>query len=298
MVIKMSAKLRYLILYVPYHLFPTTSGKLLYWKQFKKILKPDNLVTFNDKVRWMCLCEAQNNPLIVSCSDKYLVREYIAQQGYERYLNRLIGVWDSPEDIDWDLLPGRFALKCNHGCGFNIICDDKGKLDISWAKKTLSKWMKTDYGVYGVEPHYKKIKRKIICEAYLSDGIDVYPVDYKFYCFNGIPKMILVITERATGQIKLATYDINYNPMRGILVSEEDTVPKPKCLNEMADCAAALSNGFSFVRVDFYVINDRPVFGELTFTPAAGQANYISEDGDRKMGEWFELERERYNVSR
>jgi hypothetical protein len=285
----MNQKLKYFVMYVPYKLFPLATGRFIYYRKFGKILNADNLVTFNDKIKWMCLNGVHRNRLMVLCTDKYLVREYVKSKGYVDYLNELIGVWDSPRDIDWDSLPERFALKCNHGCGSNIICADKRKLDISQAGKTLLTWMKIDYGAFGVEPHYGKIKRRIICEKYISDGVGAYPVDYKFYCFNGVPKLMLVITGRAEDQMRFNVVDIDYKPMTNFFINEEHIMPKPKCFQEMLECAESLAGDFCFVRVDFYVVDDKPVFGELTFVPGAGQSNYLTKNGDLVMGSWLNI---------
>ena len=112
---------------------PKLMSKRLYKQRLNKKLNLKNPQTFNEKIQWLKLYYCPNNPLVIQCADKYLAREYIKERGYGQYLNKLIGVWDSVDEIDWDRLPEKFAIKCNHGCGYNIICDDKSKLDISEA---------------------------------------------------------------------------------------------------------------------------------------------------------------------
>ena len=137
--------------------------------------------TFNEKTQWLKLYEWPKNPVAIQCGDKYTVRKYIEGHGCGQYLVDLIGVWERVEDIEWDKLPEQFAMKCTHGCGYNIICDSKKELDIAGCEKKLRKWMKEDFGKFNAEPHYSKMKPRIICEKYLGGDI----VDYKFYVFNG-----------------------------------------------------------------------------------------------------------------
>ncbi|MDR1136086.1 MAG: glycosyl transferase [Clostridiales Family XIII bacterium] len=277
-------------LYVPYKLFPKTTGKILYFKNFHKWLKPENLTTFNDKLRWQSLYDAPRNPLMIKCSDKYLVREYVSAKGYGKYLNELFGVWDSPEEIDWNLLPQEFVLKCNHGCGYNIICNDKSQIDEAEVKKELKRWLKDDYGVYNIEAHYSEISRKIICEKYLADAGGGVPPDYKVYCFSGEPKLILVVTDRDVGA-KLSVVDTSFTPMFDIIRDDLHILPPPpKCMQELLRCATDLSKDFQFVRVDLYAVNDLPVFGEMTFTPAAGHGKYYTENGNMTLGKMYKID--------
>ena len=128
---------------------------------------------------------------MIDGADKYKVREYVKKKGLGDILVPLIGHWDKPEDIDWDSLPDKFVLKCNHGCAYNILCNDKNKFDKVEATKRLKKWMKEDFGAFNIETHYSQIKPHITCEEFLGDCI----VDYKFFCFNGEPKYIYVSSD-------------------------------------------------------------------------------------------------------
>lgn len=160
---------------------PSFMSKIYYRIILKKKLNLKNPQTFNEKVQWLKLYEWPKNELAIRCSDKYEVREYLKEKGMEEYLNDLYGVWDNEKQINYSQLPNQFVLKCNHGSGYNIICTDKREARIEEYNKLLKKWLKEDFGKFNAEPHYSKIKRKIICEKFLGGEI----TDYKFYCFNG-----------------------------------------------------------------------------------------------------------------
>lgn len=150
-------------------IFPEEYMTKIYFRmKMKKRLNLANPATFNEKIQWYKLYYCADNDLVVQCSDKYAVREYISRLGYQGTLNRLIGVWDNVDDIDWDILPEKFVIKCNHGCGYNIICKDKSKLDRVKANSVLRGWMKEDFGLYNIEPHYNKIEKKSCARSSLK----------------------------------------------------------------------------------------------------------------------------------
>ena len=278
-------KVRYTLLC---KLSPKLASKRIYNKTHSKKINLKNPQLFNEKLVYLKLKNIKN-PLIIKCTDKYLVREYIEEQGYKEILNDLIGVYDKAEEIEWEKLPNKFALKCNHGCGYNIICTDKNKLDIEECKIQLTKWMNTKYGYETIEPHYTYIKPKIICEKFLDMGNDKLPTDYKIYCFNGKPEVILVMNDRGK-DIKKEFYDLKWNliHLRDNEKTPKKLTEKPKNLNEMLECAKKLSEPFEFVRVDFYNIKDKIIFGELTFTPAGCNAQY-TEEADKYLGELLDI---------
>lgn len=125
--------------------------------------------------------------MIVDCTDKYHVRDYLVNKGYQNLLTGLLGVWDNAEDIDWESLPNQFVMKCTHGCAYNIICTDKTTFDFAKATKQLNNWLREDFSRFNVELHYGKVKPKIICEEFLGEAI----TDYKFFCFNGNPEFFM-----------------------------------------------------------------------------------------------------------
>lgn len=269
---------------------PILASKYLYRRNMGKSLNLNNPQTFNEKLHWLKLY--WKNPLITECTDKYAVRNYIRNCGCAEILNELYGMYEHVSEIEWGNLPDKFALKCTHGCGCNTICNDKAKLNKAETIKQLTKWLKTKYDRIAAEPHYAQIKPRIICEKYLETTAGLLPNDYKIYCFNGEPKIMLVCTERRN---KLKLDFLNFDWERIDIASEEynlgEIPPRPSCFNLMINYAKKLSRPFPFVRVDFYDYNSRPIFGEMTFTPAACNATYYNAYGQKMLGSMLRLPR-------
>lgn len=247
---------------------PSMASKLYYYKEFHRFPDLNNPKSFAEKLMYLKLNDYCHNDRVTMCADKYRVRSFVAERGFEDILNDLYGVWDSTSEINWDLLPERFVIKCNHGCGYNIICTDKDKLCKTDVFKKLDAWMREDFWVKKAEVNYREIPHKIICEAYIDDGSGKLPTDYKFYCFNGIPTAILVVCDR--GNDKKGAFmssDWNYLGTPQKYKPVESIPLRPLSLSRMIAAAEALSKYFPFVRADFYQGSDRAVFGELTFTP-------------------------------
>lgn len=275
------------------HFCPIAVSKYQYKKGMGRALNLKNPTYFNEKLMWLKFYRYTNNPLVTQCIDKYRVREYVEQCGLGEILNDLIGVWDRAEDVRWDTFPERFVIKCNHGCGFNIICRDKSRFDTAAATKKLRKWLKSESWTEYAETNYKGIPHKIICEKYLQCENDELPNDYKFFCFNGEPKYIISIADR---DIERRThsrgfFDLNWNPLD---YSDEpfdaDHFEKPSNLEHMIQCARILSKPFPFVRVDLYQIKGKTYFGELTFTPYGCLASYYKRDVALKLGQMIRID--------
>ena len=227
----------------------------------------------------------------MKCADKYEVREYVKSCGCEEVLNELYGVYETTSEIDWDSLPSKFALKCTHGCGFNIICDDKSKLDKNETFEKLNRWLKIDYSLYAAELHYAKIKPKIIYEKYIETDAGFLPIDYKIYCFNGKVHGTLVCTSRSTEHLNLDFYDRSWEKLpyfKSSLLGNRK-ITRPKSYEKMIEVAEKLSKPFPFVRIDFYDYNNKPVLSEMTFTPLGCMATYYSEYGLKLLGDMLEL---------
>ena len=271
-----------------YNLSPTMASKMLYTLSTRKILNINNPTTFNEKLMWLKL--NWQNPLVVKCADKYEVRDYVKSCGHENILTKLYGVYQSPDEIIWSDLPDKFAMKCTHGCGFNIICDNKDELNKTEAINKLEQWMKTRYVFEAIEIQYDKMTPRIICEEYIETEAGLLPNDYKIYCFNGEPKLTLVCTER-TDNVKLDFMDLEWNQMDiGANGWESGKIPKkPESYNEMIKICRDLAKPFPFVRIDFYDYNGKPILGEMTFTPAGCAARYYNNKGLNLLGDMIEL---------
>lgn len=264
--------------------------KLNYWSRMG--IKPNltNPKTFNEKLQWLKLHDRK--PEYVIMVDKYAVRKYIADTIGDEYLIPLLGVWDNPDDIDFDVLPNQFVLKCNHNSGLGMcICKDKGKLNIEKVKAELRKGLNQDYYLTCREWPYKNVKRRIIAEKYMSDEGKEELSDYKVLCFNGEPKIVEVHKGRFNGQHTQDCYDEFWNKTNIAqydLPNTEEIIPKPAFLDEMLYLSKLLSKNLIHVRVDWYFTNNRLYFGELTFFDGSGY-NLFCGDADELLGSWIKL---------
>lgn len=234
----------------------------------------------NEKLMW--LTRYWRDPLKTLCADKFLVRDYIKENGLSDILIPLLGVWDNADEIKFDDLPQQFVLKCNHGSGYNIICLDKTKLDIDNTRNTLNKWLATDFSTIAQELHYQAIPRKIVCEKLISSSA---PIEYQFWCLNGIAESILVCRKNYDDTYDAASYSLDWNR----LFDRKNENPnisfeKPVILNQLIAIAEILSKPFPFVRADFYVVDDKIYFAELTFTPAGNVLTAYKEEFINRLG--------------
>ena len=254
----------------------------------KKGVDLKNPKTFNEKIQWLKLYNYPQNELVIQGADKYKVREYVKNKGLEKILVPMIGDWDSVDEIDWDSLPAKFVLKCNHGCAYNIICSDKSSLNKKEEIKTMSKWMKEDFGGYNIETHYSKIKPHITCEKYLGECI----TDYKFFCFNGKPQYIYISNDLVHDrQAKIGFYYLDGKKMP---LTRDDYDPMdieelPSFFDEMKNAAEVLCQDFEFVRVDFFEADNTYYFAELTFTPSGGMMPFHPDKYDLEWGKMLDI---------
>lgn len=273
------------ILKVNFRVFISKNIPYLYSRYFYRLNTGKNLDykcprDINEKLFW--LSRYWKNSLVVKCADKYLVREYVKDCDAEEILVPLYNIYDNVDEIDITVLPESFVLKTNNGYSNNIICKDKAKIDIYELKMKLSNWLNQSFGYETAEYHYTKISPKIICEKYLSSDSEVSLIDYKIHCLNGKPYSILVCSERDIENHKLilSSYSLNWE-RQSFLINEEEHqnywIEKPTKLDEMLRYAEKLSKPFPYVRVDFYYVENKIYFGEMTFTPAANIMDYYKQ---------------------
>lgn len=249
--------------------------------------------TFNEKLQWLKI--HNRKPEYTMLADKYKVREYISKKIGEEFLIPLLGVRDNPNEIDFDSLPNKFVLKCNHNSGLGMcICKDKSNLNIKKVKRNLRRGLKQDYYITGREWPYKNIQRKIIAEKYMvNDSNSNEFTDYKFFCFNGYVDCVMVCLDRNSGDPKFYFFDKDWKlkrlNKRGKEAPKDFTIPKPECIDEMFDIASRLSEGFPFVRVDLYQSYGKIYFGEMTFYPDSGFDNNILKESDDYLGNLIDL---------
>lgn len=267
---------------------PVLASKIRYRISMGKKLNLDNPRGFNEKMMWLNLF--WQDPLKTKCADKYLVRDYVKEKGCGEILNPIYGVYKYPDEINWEDLPDKFVLKSTYGSGRNIICTDKNKLDKKKTKKTLKKWLSPKILNTTAQMHYSQKTNIIICEKYIETPDGKPPTDYKFYCFNGEPKIILAIEDRDNNEKKMF-YDLNWNPLRQYCNPRYANVDikKPPQLKKMIEYAYKLSEDFPFVRVDLYNVDNQVLFGELTFTPAACLSKTHNKKGDEYFGSLLDI---------
>ena len=249
--------------------------------------------SFSEKTQWLKLYGGFEDvyPLV----DKYAVREWVKEKIGEEYLIPLLGVWDRFDDIDFDKLPDKFMLKVNHGAGWNIAVQDKSKFDKADAKRKIESWLKLNYCYLmgGLDVQYIHIKPRIIAEKFIENGGgDLY--DYKIFCFNGEPKIILHIEERYTDkEERMFFLDTDWNQLPfniNVPLELDADLPRPANLEKMLDIARTLSQGYTAVRVDLYSLNDGSIkFGEMTFTTESGISRWHPESANDFMGSLIHL---------
>lgn len=269
-----------------------TMLKIEYKMKIGKKLNLKNPTTFNEKLQWLKLYN--RNPIYTVMADKYLVRDYIKEKIGEQYLVPIIGVYNNVKEIPFSDLPNRFVLKCTHDSGSVILCKDKNAFDFEDAKKRLKKRLKKNSFWWAREWPYKNIKPRIICEEYLEDGKNDFLPVYKFFCFNGAPKIIQQIQNDKQENETVDYFDTNWNRINMIQRFPNSKTPlgKPEKFDEMLEIAKKLSQGVPFLRIDLYIVNGSIIFSEHTFFTDAGYSIFEPEEEhwDEKLGEWIDLD--------
>lgn len=265
--------------------------KLKFKLKLGRNLNLKNPQTFNEKLQWLKVYD--HNPQYTMMVDKYLVRDYVSEKIGEEYLVPLLGVYDSFEEIDFSRLPEKFVIKCNHDSGGLVICRDKNKLDISYACEKINKCLKRNYYYSSREWPYKNVKPKIIIEKFLEDKNNTSIRDYKLFCFNGTPKFFYVsegLENHQTAKISFLDLNFNFMPFKRSDYKSFDEAPeKPINLDLMIKFAKVLSKGIPHLRVDFYEIDGKLYFGELTFYTCSGFIPFYPEEWDLKLGKKLKL---------
>ena len=264
--------------------------KILFHKIFRTKLNLDNPKLFNEKLQWLKLHDRKDNYTIMV--DKYLAKKYVSDIIGEDYIIPTLGVYNNFDEINFDYLPNQFVMKCTHDSGGLVICNDKNQLDIKKTKKTINKSLHQNYFYAGREWPYKNVKPRIIIEQYMVDSKSGELRDYKFFCFNGEVKCFKIDFDRFT------EHRANYYDKSGKLLYFGEVICPPDYnrdldmpfnLNKMIEFAEKLSKNIPFLRVDFYEIDNKIYFGELTFYPASGFGMFTDQAWDYKLGDMINL---------
>ena len=264
--------------------------KLFYRANLGKKLNINKPKTYNEKLQWLKLYD--RNPNYTKYVDKYEVRNYIRETIGEDYLIPLIDIYDSFDSINFDILPNQFVLKCTHDSGGIVICKDKKKLNVNAARDKINKCLKKNYFYWGREWPYKDVRPRIICEQYMEDKSVEELRDYKFMCFNGKVKCLFVCLNRNTEKgLNVDFYDLQWKPMpfERRYPNSGEKIKKPYNFEQMILLSEKLSKNIPFVRVDFYEIDKKLYFGELTFHPGSGIEEFTPDYYDDLLGSWLNL---------
>ncbi len=266
--------------------------KVMYWVYMGQRLDLDNPRTFNEKLQWLKLYNRR--PEYTRMVDKVAVKEYVASLIGPEHIIPTLGVWERPEDIDFDRLPDRFVLKTSHGGGSNgvVICKDKSRFDRSGAVRKLKKAMKADIWRNNREWPYKHVHRCVLAEELLEDPSGEDLKDYKFFCFNGKVRFGKVDVDRFIGH-RANYYDLSWRllPFGELccLPLPDRKIDRPENFDRMVGLSEKIAGGIPFVRVDLYSVAGRVYFGETTFFPAAGFGAFVPAEADMTIGRMLEL---------
>ena len=280
------------------HFFPKKLANILYVERTKKRegiswCAPKDL---NEKINWLKFYS--DTAMWTTLADKYNVREFICQKGFEDILVKLYGVWESPDEIDFDNLPNKFVIKTNNGAGTVWVVRDKKSTNILQLKENLRSALKIKFGVESAEPHYLKIKPLIIAEELLEENnsFSTSLVDYKVWCFDGKVFATWCCYNRKGFEADTEWHDLDwkFRPEWSIFTDHykngHGRVPCPSSYTRMMEIASTLSKGFPQVRIDFYNVRGRIYFGEMTFTCAGGYMNFYSQEVLDIMGDMIQLD--------
>jgi hypothetical protein len=263
--------------------------EVLFSRKFGRAPDYDNPRTFNEKLGWMI--RNDHDPRYVQLADKIAVRDYVRTRVGEEILIPLYGVWDKPSQIPFDELPKKFIMKCNHESGFVIICRDRDQLDRCFVRAQLTTHLRMNYYYRNLEWHYRVIRPRILAEELLEDDQGGEPLDYKIYCFDGVPRYLYAMKDRHSPHPTCSFYTSAWELLACSYdrYTQPTPFPRPRQLVRMLDVAAVLSQGLYFCRVDLYAVRNRVYFGEITIVPGAGIVVLSPESFDYAWGEQLVL---------
>ena len=264
--------------------------QLMYFKHFRKFINFNNPKNFNEKIQYLKLKYRSNE--LTEMADKYKVKQYVSKLIGNEYVIPTLGVWSTTEEINFNELPKKFVLKCNNDSGGVVICKDKQALNIEETKKFLNSRLNNNGFWYGREWPYKNIKPCIIAEKYMENNGQNELIDYKFFCFNGQPKVVLVCSERFASNNMCKTYfDENWNLLNIMEANHriDKEQKKPQSFEKMKTISQKLAKGMPFVRIDFYEIEGSLYFGEIKFFPASGLEKFKPEKWNNIFGDMIDI---------
>lgn len=264
--------------------------KKMYKIKMGRDLDLENPVLYTEKLQWLKLYD--HRPEYTTMVDKFAAKQYVAERIGEQYVIPLLGVWDNVNDIDFSKLPDQFVLKTTHDSGAIVVCKDKKNLDVRATRKKLNHFLKRRYYDCNREWPYKNVPPRIIAEVYMEDSIHKELRDYKFFTFGGKPKVLYIAQGRGTGGSTVADfYDMEFQHLPFTIDHDmaENPPQKPHCFEEMKKLAEILSEGTPQLRVDFYEVDGKVYFGEMTFFHCSGFEEFHPEEWNKIFGDWVTL---------
>lgn len=276
---------------------PKAAFEYLWLRKYRRIFHWNNPQTLNEKISWMIY--KSDTSKWTELADKYLMRLHLEKMGLGEYLPKLYGCWERAEDIDFDAMPEKFVLKCNHDCASTKIVDKRVGYDREKLIVFYNERVNKPYGIETLEPHYVKIQRRIIAEEFIENDrkeVSSNIIDYKFWCFHGQPYYCLIVANRDehdAEHINLTMYDAEtWTERRDLMagsIAEVNPIPRPRNLDTMLMLCRKISVGFPQLRLDLYESGDRVFVGEMTFTSCAGRMYYFTDECQRMMGSLITL---------
>lgn len=273
-------------------LSPLAVAKLLHWVNLGRFPNLRHPRDYNEKTIWLEFnSDTSQWPRL---ADKYEVREYLKEKGLAHLLPEVYGLYETSDEIDFDALPDKFVLKPTHSSGQVAFIKDKGSVDLESIRKEANRWLKTNLGKTSGEPHYGRIRPRIYAEEYLESKTDGQLLDYKIYCFDSKPMYCIVCSNRKASYSRLNMYTLpEWDSISNQIVESRrgnlNNMPAPGVLPDLLSYAAKLSMGFPTVRMDFYIVDGKILFGEMTMSPWGGRNPYILKDFHDKMGDMIKL---------
>lgn len=260
--------------------------RIIFFLQTGRKLNLRSPKTYNEKIQWLKLFDRKKR--YSKYADKVFAKETAGKLIGPEYIIPTLGVWNSISEVDFEVLPDKFVLKCTHDSGSNYICSDKAKIDYDKLSNFFTKRLSTNYYWYLREWQYKDVIPRIIAEPFI--GIDNIPDDFKFFCFDGIPKLLMVV-KIIDGKRYSRFFDMHLAPLQLEIGNPifEGQIELPENINEMFALARKLSIGFSHIRIDLYNINGAIYFGEYTFHHWSGMAYISPKQWDIELGNWIDI---------
>lgn len=262
----------------------------VFWKYFfrkGRFINFKNPKLFTEKIQWLKVYDC--TPIKTRLADKILVRDWVKEKIGEKYLKRVIGIYDKYEDIKFTGFPMEFVIKTNHGCKMQVLVIEGG-VPKPYFKEQFNNYLKINYAYKsGYEMQYENIKPRIFVEEYIKNTNELF--EYLIFCFNGEPKLILFASGKRNEIQNCTMFDTEWNNLHfnygGMLHKEE--IPRPENFDKMLKIARKLSKDFKFVRVDLHNVDGKIYFGEMTFTPASGYMKFSERKYDRILGDMLDL---------